>query len=111
MRFPKSLRLLKRGDFSRVHKAGKKLVGKKIIIHYRLGPSPSPKLGLTVSRKFGKSHLRNRFKRLVREAFREKQLDLPPGLEVNIRPKFSDSELSVALVKEEFDHLVKHVKP
>lgn len=85
-------------------------MGKNIILHYRLGPSPSPKLGLTVSRKFGKAHLRNRFKRLVREAFREKQLDFPSGLEVNVRPKFSNSELSLALVKEEFDHLVKHVK-
>ena len=110
MRFPKSLRLLKRSDFSRVHKWGVKFVGEKLILHYRFGPSNSPKLGLTVSRKFGKANLRNRFKRLVREAFREKQQDLPPGLEVNIRPKFSGSDLSLALIKEEFDSLVNHVK-
>ncbi len=110
MRFPKSLRLLTKRDFSRVHKWGDKLVGKKIILHYRKGPSDSPKLGLTVSRKYGKANSRNRFKRLVREAFREKQEELPPGIEINIRPKFSDGELSLALVKEEFDTLVKHLK-
>ncbi|MDX8431285.1 MAG: ribonuclease P protein component [Candidatus Algichlamydia australiensis] len=110
MKFPKSLRLLKSSDFSRVHKRGYKFVGEKIILHYRLGPSDFPKLGLTVSRKFGKANLRNRFKRLVREAFREKQQDLPPGLEVNIRPKFPNVDLSLALIKKEFDTLAQHVK-
>lgn len=52
----------------------------------RQGKSFSAKLGITVTRKFGKAHKRNRFKRVVREAFREIYLSLPQDLELNVAP-------------------------
>lgn len=87
--FPKAARIRTKRHYSGVIRAGKRLAGGSILIDYRLGHATRPKLGITVSRKYGKAHERNRFKRLVREAFRTYALKLPRDLEINVLPRTS----------------------
>ena len=86
LRFSKSSRLLKSDDFRRIKRYGKKIVGYVVVFNILSEKNSYPRLGLTVSRQFGKAHLRNRFKRRVREAFRLSQKHLPP-VSIHVLPQ------------------------
>lgn len=61
--------------------------GKLIVVKVRLNNNQVPKLGITVTRRFGKAHDRNRFKRIVREAFRLSKHQFFEGLDILISPR------------------------
>ncbi len=87
VRFPKDARVRSRNHYYGILKAGNKVFGKTIGVDYRLGRALKPRLGITVSKKYGKAHDRNRFKRVVREAFRSYCLNFPKDLEINVFPR------------------------
>jgi ribonuclease P protein component len=77
-RFPKARRLLRPGDFERVFAARLSAADAAIVLYGVANDLGHPRLGLTVSRKAGTAVARNRWKRLIREAFRLTQHELPP---------------------------------
>lgn len=104
--FPKSLRLLSRKQFQKINKEGKRLSGQVIFLQYQEGAYRS-RLGITVSKKYGKAHDRNRFKRVVREAFRECYASIPQGLTLHIIPKTPRIDLGKQAVIEDLQKLLK----
>jgi len=105
--YPKSARVLRRSHFLSLMKQGTRFMGAGMRIDYRRGSkTPSPKLGITVSRRYGKAHARNRFKRLVREAFRQLIPIMPPGLELHVSPKGADQPVSLHLFLSDFKQLL-----
>lgn len=82
--FPKSLRIRKRSHFKAISSERKRKFGKALAIDYRY--AEKPQLGITAPRTFGDAHVRNQFKRRVREAFRSHQHTMPP-LELVVFPK------------------------
>jgi ribonuclease P protein component len=85
--FPPEARLHHKSEFDAVF-AGKRSAGDRGLVVYALpnGRARS-RLGLVVSRRFGNAVRRNRFKRLVREAFRLSQAKLPQGVDFVVLPK------------------------
>src|SRR5262245_23700543 len=77
-RFPKAMRLLSPREFDRVF-AERESAGDSTIVLYGIANDlQHPRIGLAVSRKAGTAVVRNQWKRLLREAFRLKQHELPP---------------------------------
>ena len=108
-KFPKSARLLCNAQYKHLNKRGLRLFGEQIAINVRQGNSFQPRLGITVSRKYGKAHDRNRFKRIVREAFRELRPHLPQDLEMNVSPRANGLELSTQAILVEIQRLISQL--
>lgn len=77
-RFPKRMRLLRASEFERVFAARASAADPWIVLYGATNDLDCPRLGLTVSRRIGGAAARNRWKRLLREAFRLAKDRLPP---------------------------------
>jgi ribonuclease P protein component len=77
-RFPKRVRLLRPGEFDRVFAARASVADAGIVVYGVENELGHARLGLAVSRRYGSAVARNRWKRVVREAFRAIQHELPP---------------------------------
>jgi len=82
--FPKTRRLRTREEFSAVYDAKMRESRGPLMIYSRPNGLSYPRLGLSTSRKVGTAVRRNRIRRLLREAFRHLQHDLPAGYDLLI---------------------------
>jgi ribonuclease P protein component len=104
-RFPSACRLRKRSEFQKVYESGARVAGARIVLFVLPRDENGPRLGLTATRKVGGAVVRNRMRRLVREAFRRHR-DLVGrwDLVVNIRQAAVGSTYPV--IEQEFVALV-----
>ena len=102
--FSKAMRLRSRGEFQRVAREGKRLVGRFLCIDCR--PAKKLKLGISASARFGSSPERSRFKRLVREAFRLSYGALP-SFELNVIPRQCAKKAHCRDIRDEMTRLLK----
>jgi ribonuclease P protein component len=105
--FPKHVRLRSRYDYKRMSSRCKRYNGAFFSIDVRQNDTPLTRLGLTVTRQFGDAHRRNRFKRIIREAFRLCYQELIKGIDINIRPFPRLFDLTMAQVQAELLSILK----
>ena len=90
---PPERRVRRRADFQRAYAEGTKVVTRLFVLFARPNGSKSTRLGVTATRKTGNAVIRNRARRLVREAFRRHREHLPVGFDlvVVVRPPLLQS--------------------
>ncbi len=104
--YPKYLRVRKRRHYQRIAQQAKRHVGQLVIIEARSTKNSYSRLGITASRHYGKAIQRNRFKRIVREAFRLCRGQLLPGLDLNIKPRQAAQKAKTTDVIAEMIHFL-----
>ena len=62
----------------------KSVVGRYAVIYVRPNKKPCNRLGITAGKKVGNAVHRNRAKRIIRQAYRENEKDIPLGLDIVI---------------------------
>jgi ribonuclease P protein component len=110
--FPKSRRVRKRSEYLRVQSGGRKLQTPSFLV-FVLASAPSSestgtppaRFGITVTRKIGGAVVRNRIKRLVREAVRRHASWFPSGRDVVLVALRGAAELGQADVERELETL------
>jgi ribonuclease P protein component len=87
-RFPAALRVKKGRDFDRAYALRERRDFGALVVYGVPNDLPLARLGLSVSRRVGCAVVRNRFKRLLREAFRMHVQGAAAGLDlvVVVRP-------------------------
>lgn len=85
--FPPSARIRHSRDFERIYKLRQRAGDRHLLVFAAPNDEGRTRIGLSVSRKHGKATRRTRIKRLLREAFRLSQHDLPRGLDLILIPR------------------------
>ncbi len=118
MRFPRTARLLKHSDFERVYKQGRRHFSSHMTVFYlrqadgvspqEISPERTARVGFTVGKVLGGAVVRNRIKRRMRDAVRQRRAILMTGangmdVDIVINPKKSVLSLDFAVVLDEVE--------
>lgn len=111
-RFPRSARVRKRREYQRIQSAGSRASLQHFVLIFftREPDGVGPRLGITTSRKVGIAVLRNRMRRLVREAFRATRDLFFGDVDVLVIVKPAPAPLGLADVVAEWRHAAPLIK-
>ena len=86
-RFRNEDRVRKQSDFDRVYGARLFAADEVLVVNGASNALAHARLGLSVSKRVGNAVMRNRWKRLIREAFRLSLEQIPTGVDLVVRPQ------------------------
>ncbi len=107
--FPKQCRITKEIDFSKVLQHGQRIGQKHFLGLYVLNGVGYFRLGLSVGKKFGHAVERNRWKRLMREAFRLCSWRYDAGVDLVIVPSKKNKTWEWSVLQQEMNDLLHRI--
>ncbi len=101
---------IKKGwQFEKVYKEGSKFFDDLFVLYALPNDINEVRIGLTVTKKIGKSVQRNRIKRLIRESFRLSNRILP-GNDIVVIARKPSVDLKYSQAKNSLNHLLRRAK-
>ena len=79
---PRKLRIFNSLDFKIIYKQGFSVINKDLVLYYKRNKTNDIRIGITVSSRIGNAVTRNRIKRIIREVFRKRILDIKSGYDI-----------------------------
>lgn len=107
--FKKEDKILKRREFLRLQRCGKKIQDSNFIVIYSDGKFHKNRIGITVSRKTGNAVKRNKIKRLIREHFRMNRDKIAECMDINVIAKKRAGEISADMVFKSLEGIFKKI--
>lgn len=103
----KTCSLTQNREFLRVYNKGKFAVTKNIVLYTLCNSLESNRLGVTVSKKVGNAVVRNRVKRLIKENYRNFEIQLYDGYDIVFVARKSERIPSFKEYKNQIKYLIK----
>jgi ribonuclease P protein component len=107
MDFPREARLVRRGDFDAVYRAGKRRSSSHFTVFFRANQLPVTRFGFSIKKALGGAVVRNRIRRRVREIVRCHRIEIPTGWDIVIHPKSSVGRAEFAGLTADLVRLMK----
>ena len=89
MKFPREARLVRRGEFDAVYRAGRRRTSSHFTVFFRANALPQSRFGVSIKRALGGAVVRNRIRRRLREIVRRHRREIPAGWDIVIHPKIA----------------------
>ncbi len=100
----------KNEDFRKVYQKKKSMANRLLVIYILENKYGYNRTGFTVSKKIGKSVIRNRVKRLLRESYRLNEKRILPGYDIIFVARDMASKATYKEIESAMLHLFKKMK-
>ena len=107
--FSKDDRILKRPEFLRLSRCGKKIQNRHFLIFYAPGRENRTRLGVTITKRVGNAVTRNRLKRLARECFRKGRHRFKGAWDISLIAKKTSADLPAQRVINSIEELFAEI--
>jgi ribonuclease P protein component len=85
--FPRDARLLRRGEFNAVYRAGKRRSSSHFTVFFRPNAMTGSRFGFSIKKALGGAVVRNRMRRRMRHIVAGHRQEIAPGWDIVIHPK------------------------
>jgi ribonuclease P protein component len=99
--YTKAARIRRRREFLRLQREGRRRHTSHLVLIRQPNDGPTSRLGVTVSKRIGCAVVRNRVKRLLREAFRLRRSEIQPASDLVVIAKPGAETLTYAQAANE----------
>lgn len=103
----KDYKLRKNVEFRAVYKRGKSFSNQLLVLYVYKNKKSTNRVGISVSKKVGKSVIRNRVKRLIKESYRLNNYNLKTGYDLIFIARVAASGKSYNEIEEALKNLFK----